>query len=99
MVIFKIDVCDFVTLDLECQPPVAGDVQTPYTLSAASELVRLPEREDAQRLRVSHVLQERKHRAQLFNTVRRKAFCVALQKQALDRLMFDALDFHLLAVA
>jgi hypothetical protein len=48
MVIFKINVGDFVALDAKRQPPVAGDVQAPHAFAAAGKLVRPPAREGTQ---------------------------------------------------
>src|ERR1035437_9389243 len=94
VIIFIIDIRYLAVPDLECQAPVARDVQAPHSLAVPGKLVGFPQWESTQFFRVLHVLQEGQHCAELVHGIRRQAFSAVLQVEPFQALMDEIPYFH-----
>lgn len=75
MVVLIIEVKNFffALVDPECDPPIPGDGQAPYTLAVAGERMGFPARDVAEFLGVFHLLQEGNDVAYLLDNRRGQA--------------------------
>ncbi len=97
MIIFQIHVVDFAVLrvDAKRQTPIAGNVEAPGAFTIAGENVRFPRVKRTQFLRMSHVVEEGEHLAQLVHGIGRHAFGAVLRVEVFETLMNEVAYFHL----
>ena len=65
---------------------------TLVSLAVAAQRVRSPKREDTQRFRILHILQERQHRLEFVDNLGRQSFGAVLQVEPLQTLMDEIPD-------
>src|SRR5450759_1878454 len=94
VIVFIVDIQYFAVLDLERQPPVARDVETPDSLAVSGELVGFPQWESTQFFRVMHVLQKSQHCAELVHDIGRQTFRAVLQVEPSQALVDEAPYLH-----
>lgn len=94
VLVVEIDDLDPILVDLESQPPVLGDEQTPCPLAIPGQPVRLPARDCSEFVLPLHVLQKRNHAAKLVREGRLNPAGVIILDEPPEPLVQDVPNSH-----